>query len=274
MMEEAAFYLYGVTQAGATEAGLPQGVFTIRVGKVEALVKEVSLEEFGEEALKRNLKDPKWLQAQIWEHEGVLEAVMRKAAVLPMKFGTIFITQERLFERLQAHETQLLQLLEQLAGHEEWGVKGFCDRSFVESRIKQESDKLKALEARQVGQPAGTAFLLKKKEESLLKEEVEMWLTKEIQAIYEGLLPYSSQAKLNPPLGQGLTELTGKRGEMVINAAFLVPQERDSDFAEAVERLGQAVREKGFELERVGPFPPYNFSVLYLKDEEELEIHE
>lgn len=273
-MGEAAFYLYGVTQDGAAEAGLPQGVFTIRVGKVKALVKEVSLDEFGEEALKRNLKDPKWLQAQLWEHEGVLEAVMQQATVLPMKFGTIFITQERLFERLEAHEAELLQLLEQLAGQEEWGVKGFCDRSFVEGRVQQESEKLKVLEAQQVGQPAGTAFLLKKKKERLLKEEVELWLAKEIQAIYEGLLPYSSQAKLNPPLGQGLTELTGKKGEMVINAAFLVPKERVSDFDEAVERLSQALREKGIELERVGPFPAYNFSALTLKDKEELEVHE
>lgn len=275
MTQEKGFYLYGIIKANPTSHVSRETSHGFQVGQLEVLIKEVSLEEFGEEPLQRNLKDVQWLERQLWEHERMLEAVMQQTTVLPMKFGVIFTSLERLAKSLREHEGRMLGLLEQLSGQEEWGVKVFSDRSRIEERVKQESTQVKALQAQQATQPSGTAYLVGKKLAELIREEVDLALAKEARSIYDQLLPYTTQAKQNQPMGQGLAELTGRHGEMILNAAFLVRKGRVNDLAVAVEYLRKAYHPKGFELEQVGPFPPYNFTSLDLDPEkEEAAIHE
>ena len=54
--------------------------------------------------------------------------------------------------------------------------------------------------------------------------------------------------------------LTGRAEPMILNAAFLVPEESDRSFAAEVQRT--AGQRSGITVELQGPWPPYSFAVL------------
>ena len=169
-----ALYLYGVIDPSdnQTVPGALEDIQQIRclaIRELGALISEVSMEEFEEEALKTRLKDPKWLEHRIRHHEWVLETFMRVGTVIPMKFATIFMTEERLCERLLGLYETLRELCGKLQGKEEWGVKAFCDLRYITASAEAEHEQIKQLKAQLAGQPPGTAYLMKKQLEELKK---------------------------------------------------------------------------------------------------------
>ena len=46
---------------------------------------------------------------------------------------------------------------------------------------------------------------------------------------------------------------------MVLNAIFLVAEEKLEDFIKAIDKLKREYKPKGFDFECSGPWPPYNF---------------
>ena len=55
-------------------------------------------------------------------------------------------------------------------------------------------------------------------------------------------------------------ELTGRQEPMVLNVAYLIPEEKIEDFDKEAQRLNQEIQANGFYLECSGPWPAYNFS--------------
>jgi hypothetical protein len=271
-----ALYLYGVIDPSDSQAVLgeledvkPIRCLAIRParpeehreagGELGALISEVSMEEFEEEALKTRLKDPKWLEHRIRHHEWVLETFMRVGTVIPMKFATIFMTEERLCERLLGLYETLRELCGKLQGKEEWGVKAFCDLRYIQVTAEAEHEQIKQLKAQLAGQPPGTAYLMKKQLEELVARETDQRLSRHLESIYQRLSSLAHEARLNLLTPH---ELTNRKHEMVLNAALLLEKISVSRLAEGVRALRQDYAPHGFEFEMVGPFPPYNFSQL------------
>ena len=47
---------------------------------------------------------------------------------------------------------------------------------------------------------------------------------------------------------------------MVLNAAYLISNEKIEEFNKEAERLKQEIQSEGFSLEYSGPWPAYNFT--------------
>jgi len=265
-----AFYLYGIvdqydivdhpnSQSVLEELKSPEQLRLLPIRELAALVSEVSLEEFGEEALKTRLKDAKWLEHRLRHHEWVVEAFMRCGTVIPMKFATIFNTEERLTERLLGLHETLRELVGKLQGKEEWGVKAFCNLRYIQATAETEHEKITQLKVQLAGQPPGTAYLMKKQLEELVTRETDQLLSRHLESIYQRLAQLSHEARLNLLTPH---ELTNRKHEMVLNAALLLEKTSVNRLAEEVRALRQDYAPHGFEFESVGPFPPYNFSQL------------
>ena len=54
-------------------------------------------------------------------------------------------------------------------------------------------------------------------------------------------------------------ELTGRLDEMILNGAYLVPED-DSRLVDEVARLSEEWGTLGVSFEATGPWPPYNFA--------------
>jgi hypothetical protein len=262
--EPRGWYLYGVIDAQPgpdTFSGLDH-VRSVRFKDTAALVSNVSLDEFDETQLPARLNDPKWLEHKLWAHQQVLDRVLGMATVVPMKFATIFKSELRLLAALDAHYERILELFKNLKGKHEYGLKVLSKRPLLEAEVEQTHPRVQALKEQLVGQPQGTAYLVRKQFDKLLGEEVEKRLSQHLQTIYERLGGVADERRLNLVTAE---QVTTQQAEMVLNAALLVAIDRRAEMLSAVATLEKEFAPRGLTFQLVGPFPPYNFSQLEVR---------
>jgi hypothetical protein len=244
------WYVYGVVPAGSDPAlfgatpGVDVGpVVLVTAGSLAAIVSTVSLDEFDEEALRRNLELPAWLEEKARAHDRVLGGAVGRAPLVPLRFGTVYRDEEGVRRMLEERGAELVSSLERLHGRIELGVKAFL------------------LEAEASPDDSGTAstgreYLLRKQQARRSAVDTGAIVRERTQLVHERLASISDGAHANLPQPP---ELSGRREMMLLNGAYLVPTESQERFAEAVEALRQEVGGDGIELVLTGPWPPYNF---------------
>lgn len=222
---------------------------------IVALSSPVPLAKFGEEALRRNLEDLRWLEEKVRLHESIVESALAKGPLLPMKFGTIFLNPEGIRSVIRRNGRALREALEALQEKEEWGVKGFAERAALRAAVLRSDPALLALSKEASAKPPGQAFFLKRKieesaseksqerEDALAREALEALRGKVVElAEYPSILP-------EPTPGE----------RIALNLACLVGREGVADFLAGVEQWNQSHAEEGFRLVVSGPWPPYHF---------------
>lgn len=246
----AAWYVYGVVPAGAAAqdegvAGRP--VEVVGEGEVAALASLVPLEEFAEEPLRTNLNDRDWLERTAREHEAVLERALAAAPVVPFRLCTIYESRERVRELLAERGPSLAEILRELEGRVELGVKAYFDGARFAAAAAPPSDAGAA--------ESGRAYLLRRQRELALAEEAGRFKADCALASHVRLAAAAEDARSNPPQPQ---ELSGRAEEMLLNGAYLVRSE-DHGLAEAVAELEREYGDRGVSYELTGPWPAYNF---------------
>ncbi|MEY7971953.1 GvpL/GvpF family gas vesicle protein, partial [Saccharomonospora xinjiangensis] len=93
-----------------------------------AVVSPVSLDEFGEQALRRNLEDLDWLSATARAHDAVVAAVSAAAtAAVPLRLATVSFDEDRVRDLVTRNRAEFVTTLNALSGRTEWGVKVYTD---------------------------------------------------------------------------------------------------------------------------------------------------
>jgi hypothetical protein len=220
----------------------------VRAAGLSAIVSSVALSDFGEEGLKRNLNDMPWLEAVARAHEAVLEAALAGGPIVPMRLCTIYRSEEQVQALLAQRREEFTEALAGLRGRGEWGVKVVASRDHVAEKLRQR------VEQRPAG--AGGAYLGRKQRELRLRDEVDAVLDAAVQESHARLEEWAVASKLLPPQR---TELSGRAGEMVLNGAYLVDDERLEGFREVVGELGRQYEDSGLVFDLTGPWPAFNF---------------
>jgi len=238
-------------------------VFTFPYRELEAVVSNVSLEEFtSEEIQKKGREDLNWIKEKAIIHETVIEEAMRKndriLSVIPMRFGTIFKEKASLGETLNKDYCKIKEVLDRIRDKQEWSVKVYLmDRKKFEQAIKEKNEAIKEKEKEIASLPEGMAFFMEEELKEVISKEVE----KELNNILEGLfekLAMQAVASIKSKILE--KELTGKHEPMVLNSAYLIPEEKIENFKEEAEGLNQEIQAEGFYLEYSGPWPAFNFT--------------
>jgi hypothetical protein len=115
------------------------------------------------------------------------------------------------------------------------------------------------LREREQQRPAGVggSYLGRKQQDLRLRDEVDAALDAAVQESHARLEEWAVASELLPPQR---AELSGHSGEMVLNGAYLVDDERLDGFGTVIDELGrQYGGDKGLTFELTGPWPPYNF---------------
>ena len=237
-------------------------VFILPYQDLEAVVSEVPLEEFDSEEIQQKAQeDLNWIKEKSQLHEAVVEDAMRgngnTSAVIPMTFGTIFKSREKIQQTIEEHYSEFGNLLTVLQGRQEWGVKVYlANRKALEEIIKN-NDIVKATQKKIVAMPKGMAYFFEKQ----MAEHISSEMTKEIenytQDIFLALKKHAETGIKGKILDK---ELTGKSEPMVLNAIYLIHKKKVHNFKKEIERLSTKMQPKGFQFEYSGPWPPYNFA--------------
>ncbi|MBN6057513.1 GvpL/GvpF family gas vesicle protein [Nonomuraea sp. RK-328] len=250
-------YLYAVAEEHpGREGAFPQGVAggEVRVigrAGLAAYVSTVSLDQFGEEPLRRSMEDLDWLEEIARAHDRVVEAVARETAVVPVRLVTVYSGDAQVGTLLEERQDDFTRALARVAGRQEWGVK-------VYAAPEDEPDEQPTGEAGEAGKEPerpGTAYLRRRQHQ--IRDREEAWRragarAERIHGALSSIAVASRRHRAQDP------QLSGRPESMVLNGAYLVDQERGEEFARAVEEL----RGPGGDVQLTGPWAPYSFAVL------------
>jgi len=257
-------------------------VFAIPCQNLEAVVSEVFLKEFGSEEIQRKAQeDLGWIKEKAQLHEQIVEEAMNPVrgqrglveaqrkqtsngvkkgdeilSIIPMKFGTIFKTKEKLEATLKKYYSKFKKTLESLARKQEWAVKVYLNRKVFEEEVKKVSKVVQEKEREIAQLPEGMAYFMQKQIDDAVSKEADKALENYTESFFEALKKYAEASTKGKILEK---ELTGKSLPMVLNAIFLVSEKKLKDFIKEIDRINQEYKSKGFNFEYSGPWPPYNF---------------
>lgn len=256
-------YLYGIAPGDAADPdpgleGLESApVRLVRSAGVSAIVSDVPEETYADEALNSRLEDLAWVGERGLAHERVLDAFAQRGPVLPLSLFSLHRDEDRLRERLAENAGRYDALLRRLAGRREWGIK-LWRRQDAAEHIGRLSPALSALNKELEDAAPGRRYLLERKRENLLAEELRSASNRLAHRVY-GLLSEAAEHAVSSSLPA--TQPEGAR-VLLLSSAFLVPDERFESFSRRVSEVAHEVGQAGFELEFTGPWPPYHFADL------------
>ena len=221
-----------------------------------AVVSRVPLAEYGEGALAARLADAAWTATRALRHERVVEHFAARAAVVPLRFGTIYLRGESVERMLEERGAQLRSVLRRLEGREEWGLNVFVERARLREEVAHVSERLREMGERADASSPGQAYLLRKKIESLRDEEARAE-TRRVASEVEDTLNAASDGAARLRV---LKDEAAEQGELAARFAFLVARDSFNEFRAAAERLAEEYTPLGFRFELTGPWPAYNFT--------------
>lgn len=269
---ELAYYVYAVARPGAGRVPAPlpaEGIApqtpvrAIAHRDLLAVVSPVPMSEFGPAALEARLEDANWAQARVLAHQEVLADLRDGYTLIPFKFCTLYTSEERVLEMLVRHYDALVRRLQRLEGATEWGVKLFVHEKLLTEWVVTSAEALQPLREAMTQAPQGAGYFLRKKLAQAAQDAVRETVGACAQESHQRLSECAREAVSNPVQPQ---QVHGRPAGMVLNGAYLVDDEAGETFRAALAALEDRYGSRGFQYELTGPWPPYNFATLDVKE--------
>ena len=238
----------GVAGVGGVGGSLPR---TITAARLTAVVGDVGDREYGEAALRRNLEDLDWLARTARAHHTVLEVVAKRGPVVPMRLATLFASDAGVTGTLQERADDFREALSVISARSEWGVKAYAVRPA--DPAGEPGHQAAGREGPATG--PGAAYLQRRRAQLTASKDARAEALASARTVYAELGRFAVLSRLYPPQAP---DLAGQQTPMVLNAAYLVADERADEFAAAT--AGLTARHRFVELTLTGPWPAYSFT--------------
>jgi hypothetical protein len=194
-------------------------------------------------------------RVNLTKHTLVLEGVMKKFSILPIRFSTISETydESKILKIIEEEYDKFSDLLDEMKGTKELGLKVLALEEPIYKYILDKYQDIRALKEKLAKlDPEKAHYQLVK-----IGEMVEKALAKEnsnfSDDIVEVLTPLSDEVKINDNYGE----------RMLLNAAFLIKNENENEFDNAINALDEQYGDL-LSFKYVGTLPPYNFVTLVI----------
>ncbi len=239
---------------GGVEDGIPVALVTHE--DLAAVVSEVPLAQFGEGRFEENLKDAAWAAERVMRHEKLAEFLAARASVIPLRFGVMYSTPDKIRTMLSERGARLREILKQLEGREEWGLSIQLDRARLRDHLVELIPRLAEIEKQAASAAPGQRYLLEKKLDGLRISESKTEVRRVVGQIRDTL-----QAPAQAVKDLAIRPIESKQEPPVIGKiSFLIDKGDLKKFQSVAERLAGQYERYGFTMELTGPWPPYNFS--------------
>ncbi len=185
-------------------------------------------------------------------HEKAIEEVMKGHTVLPVRFCTIAADDAKIKEILEKAHDKIRGLLKAMSGKKELGLKAVFKDVIYQDIVAEHGDIRTLKEKIAVLPPAQTLTARRQ-----IGQMVEVALNQAREhykgIIMDGLSPLATEVKINRNYGE----------MMVVSAAFLVDEKKETSFDQRVDQLGAKYVDK-IKFKYVGTLPPFNFVNLVI----------
>lgn len=186
-------------------------------------------------------------------HERAIEEVMKVYTVLPVRFCTITEDEEKVKKILEREYDKFLDLLKNMEGKKELGLKAIFKED-IYNYILEKYEEIKTLKEKLKGLPSNKIYY----ERMEIGRRVESALEKEKESHKEDILNNLSPLAIETKTNNAYDE------RMIINSAFLVENNRETEFDQKVQKLDTKYGDK-VKFKYVGTLPPFNFVNLVIE---------
>lgn len=238
----------------AVETRMP--VELVTDGNLAAVVSVVSRRDYSGAVVEAHLKDPTWVAIRALRHEKVVEHFATAAGVVPLRFGTVYLSRAAVARMLSQKQRKLSALVKKLRGREEWGLVVLRDRSRIRKSVASSSQNLRELGRRAAKASPGRSYLLMKKIDASRDREATIETKRAIRRI-ERELSAASEGVVNLHVSRADA---AEVEDVAAKLAFLVKRDQFDAFIAAAEHLARLYSDFGLRLELTGPWPAYNFA--------------
>jgi hypothetical protein len=242
-------YVYGIipSRAGASFGkmgigGTGEMVYAVTHGDIAAVVSRTAVFIF----------DP--TRENALAHEHVIETVMKTHTIIPMSFGTVFRTDDDIREVLRSIYPSVKDVLQQMAGKVEFGLKVNWDREHIIEQLQREHEEIHRFHLEITRKHLQSTYFARMQLGRMIDKALAERSAEYVREIYEGLRAICVASRDNKPIGD----------KMIMNAAFLLEREREAEFDAAVNRIAKKFGDR-LNFKYTGPWPPYNFVNIRLK---------
>jgi hypothetical protein len=261
-------YVYAVTrpfdgvvpdQGGRGLDGEPPRL--LRHGDLVAVVSPVPAADFDEVPLKAHLEDLDWLAGTARTHQNVITALTTVTSPLPLRLATVCRDDSGVRRLLESGHRRFAAALDRLEGRIEWGVKVYTASPAPEpspAAAPAPAPKTRAPAPSADTPGAGRSYLQQRLAQRRTRESAANRADALCRRIHAELSQTAEHATLHR-LQDG--RLSGRSGQNVLNAAYLVPRTECEAFVERVHALTpDGPGGEGVQVELTGPWAPYSFA--------------
>jgi len=242
-------YVYGIIQSKGPITfgkmgigGTGEMVYVVTHGDIAAVVSRTPVFIF----------DP--TRENALAHEHVIETVMKAHTIIPMSFGTVFRTDDDIREVLRSIYPSVKDVLKQMSGKVEFGLKVTWDRDHVVDELQREHDEIHRFHQEITRKHLQSTYFARMQLGRMIDKALAERSAEYVREVYEGLRSICVASRDNKPIGD----------KMILNAAFLLEREREAEFDAAVNRIAKKFGDR-LNFKYTGPWPPYNFVNIRLK---------
>jgi hypothetical protein len=221
----------------------------VRAAGLAAAVTTVRLTEFGAEALRARLEDLAWLESIARMHHRVIEIIAGQVPVVPLRLATVYRNDDRVAAMMAERQQDIAAALDRVRGRTEWGVKAYAADVAGQDRAAE-------IARDDAAASPGAAYLRQRRRQLDAGDQAKRGAVASAERIHAGLGRLAAAAELRAPQDP---QLSGQRDRMILNAAYLVDDERSAQFEAAVQRV--ADEHSPVRIELTGPWPPYSFAL-------------
>jgi len=249
-------YVYAITRESALPdsegVDLTRRFGTTSIDGVSAVFTSVEDEEFSQETIDRRAADLEWLGAIGYRHQSVVQDVMKKTAVVPLRAFTLFSSEEALRRYMREHADMLRAALDRLDGKQEWTLRVELEPQKWSDALVSRVDSLRELQQQIESASPGRAFLLRKKlddEKKRASHDAEQSLVTEIERAVLQRLRCETVAESRERRDGGFPQIN-----------VLINRDEEATLQELHGTLNDRYASEGVSLALTGPWPPYTFA--------------
>lgn len=229
---------------GSTEA---PAVFTIGFKDLAAVVSSNPLTSYDALSREKAIKD-------LAVHQLVLEKVMERFTVVPVKFGTMLESEDEVITFLEKAYTLLSDLLDKREGKIELDIAAWWELPEILPVIAQQNSRVREKQ-QEIAQKGDTVSL---EDKMVLGQYIEQALNARKDSYQQVILQTLKQEAEDVCLHEPADD------QMICNVAFLLEKKNEASFRHTIDALDQDLQSH-VHFRVVGPLPTYSFSTIQIK---------
>ena len=242
-MEQEGKYIYCIIQGAG-----PMDFGTVGIGECGSRVYTIYFQDLSAVVSDSPVKRYSVSRENLISHERAIEEVMKTYTVLPVRFATIAEVEDKVKKILEKEYSRFVDLLKTMEGKKELGLKAVFKEDIVYKEILANNDGIR-IKKEKMAKDVKTARY---------QELIELGRLVETALIEEKTRYKDDILNVLEPLALGV-KVNNTYGEhIIINAAFLIERQKESEFDRKVGVLADSYTDK-IKFKYVGTLPPFNF---------------